>query len=137
MSDFTNDFWSLFITVITIISIAACILLLWLTAKMKIKNMQPDGTNGHEWDGIKEMNGPLPRWWVWLFVLTIVYGIIYLIVYPGLGSFSGQKNWSSQNQYENEVKVANKALKPLYAKYAAMTVEELASNKDARGIGLL
>ncbi|MEE9331701.1 MAG: cytochrome-c oxidase, cbb3-type subunit III [Methylophilaceae bacterium] len=135
MSDFTSDFWSIYITVIVIASILACILLLWFTAKMKRGHVEPDGTNGHVYDGIKEMNNPLPRWWVWMFVISIIIGIIYLIVYPGLGSYPGTFGWTSINQLEQQVELANKELKPLYAKFAAMSVEDLSKDKEANAIG--
>ncbi|MFW5431453.1 MAG: cytochrome-c oxidase, cbb3-type subunit III [Methylophilaceae bacterium] len=135
MSDFTSDFWSIYIIVIVVVSILACILLLWFTAKMKVGHVEPDGTNGHEWDGIREMNKPLPRWWVWMFVISIIIGIVYLIVYPGLGSYAGTFGWTSVNQLEQEVEIANKELAPLYAKFVAMKVEDLSKNKEANAIG--
>ena len=133
MSDFTNNFWSIYITVITLAGIAGCALLLWFTGKTKAKDS--DNTSGHVWDGITEMNNPLPRWWVWLFVITIVFSLGYLVVYPGLGSYAGKFGWTSTNQYENEVAKATEELKPMYAKFAAMRVEDLAKDADARGIG--
>jgi len=102
---------------------------------MKLTNTKADGTNGHEWDGIKEMNNPLPRWWVWLFVITIVFGAGYLTLFPGMGNYAGKFGWSSANQYDEEIKKANQALEPIYAKYAAMRVEDLSKNPDAKAIG--
>lgn len=133
MSDFTNNFWSIYITAITLAGIAGCALLLWLTGKTKAKDS--DSTSGHVWDGITEMNKPLPRWWVWLFVITIVFSLGYLVVYPGLGSYAGTFGWTSANQYENEVTKATEELKPMYAKFAAMRTEDLAKDADAKGIG--
>jgi cytochrome c oxidase cbb3-type subunit III len=135
MSDFTSGFWPIYITLIVIGGIAGCAILLWATSKMKLTNTKADGTNGHEWDGIKEMNNPLPRWWVWLFVITIIFGLGYLTIFPGLGSYTGKLGWTSANQYDEEVKKANQALEPIYAKYAAMRVEDLSKNPDAKAIG--
>lgn len=135
MSDFKSGFWPIYIALIVIGGIAGCGILLWFTSKIKLTNTHADGTNGHEWDGIKEMNNPLPRWWVWLFIITIIFGLGYLTLYPGLGSYSGKFGWTSANQYEAEVSKANKALEPVYAKYAAMRVEDLAKSKEARAIG--
>jgi cytochrome c oxidase cbb3-type subunit 3 len=136
MSDFTNNFWSIFIAVITLLGIFGCALLLWLTSKVKVTKTNGDNTSGHVWDGdLREMNNPLPRWWVWLFIITIFISLVYLMVYPGLGNYAGKLGWTEVNQYDQEVANANKALEPLYAKFAAMPIKELASNNEAKAIG--
>jgi len=81
------------------------------------------------------MNNPLPRWWVWMFILTIIFALFYLVAYPGLGTYAGKLGWTEVNQYEKEVAAANKALDPLYSKFEAMPIEELALNTEARAIG--
>ena len=92
MSDFTGNFWSVYVAGLTLASIAACLLLLWLTARKK-GVQHGDNTTGHVWDeDLREMNNPMPRWWVWLFVMTIVFSLLYLVAYPGLGSYPGE--WS-------------------------------------------
>lgn len=136
MSDFTSNFWPMFIIIIAVGGILGCGLLLWLTSKIKVASTGGDNTSGHVWDeNIREMNNPLPRWWVWMFILTIVFSLIYLALYPGAGSYAGKLGWSSAGQYEQEVATANKALEPLYAKFVAMKTEELAKNPEARAIG--
>jgi cytochrome c oxidase cbb3-type subunit 3 len=135
MSDFTSNFWSIYVAGITIVSILACALLLWFSGKAKAMTAS-DNTTGHVWDGdLREMNNPLPRWWVWLFVITIVFALVYLVMYPGAGTFKGQLGWSSLGQYEKEVAAGNKELEPLYAKFNAMTPEELNRNPQAMAIG--
>jgi cytochrome c oxidase cbb3-type subunit 3 len=135
MSDFTSNFWPVFITAISLLGIFGCALLLWRTSKIKVETSQ-DGTNGHVWDeDLREMNNPLPRWWVGMFILTIIFALFYLSAYPGLGSYAGKLGWSQNGQYDKEVADANKALEPLYAKYTAMTTEDLAKNADAKAIG--
>jgi cbb3-type cytochrome c oxidase subunit III len=100
MSDFTSNFWSLYVGGITIVSILACALLLWFSGKAKAMTAN-DNTTGHVWDGdLREMNNPLPRWWVWLFVITIIFALAYLVMYPGAGAFKGQLAWSSTGQYD-------------------------------------
>lgn len=136
MSDFTSNFWPMFIIVITVGGILGCGLLLWLTSKIKVIGTGGDSTSGHVWDeNIREMNNPLPRWWVWMFILTIIFSLIYLALYPGAGSYAGKLGWSSAGQYEQEVATANKALEPLYAKFVAMKTEDLAKNPEAGAIG--
>ena len=135
MNDFVNDFWPIFINVISLGGILGCALLLWKTSTTK-KTQSKDGTSGHVWDeDLREMNNPLPIWWVRLFAITIVFSLVYLILYPGLGGYDGQLGWTKNKQYDKEIAEANKALEPIYAKYAAMSIEDLSKNEDAKGIG--
>ncbi len=88
MSDFTNSFWSWVIAATTIVSISACLLLLWFSATARV-TAGSDNSTGHVWDeDLREMNNPLPRWWAWLFVIAIVFSLVYLVLYPGLGNYS-------------------------------------------------
>jgi cytochrome c oxidase cbb3-type subunit 3 len=136
MSDFTSNFWPMFITVIAVGGILACALGLWMSSKIKVASKPGDNTSGHVWDeDLREMNNPLPRWWVGMFVITIVFALFYLAAYPGAGSYAGQLGWTSANQYDKEVATANKALEPLYAKFAAMKPEDLSKNPEAKAIG--
>ena len=135
MSDFTSGFWSIYISAITLIGIAACMLLLWRTGKGRVHGSGNEST-GHVWDvDLREMNNPLPRWWVWMFVISVVFSLAYLVLYPGLGSFAGQLAWSSSGQYEDEVAKAQAAEAPLYAKFSAMTPEQLSRDPQAKQIG--
>ena len=135
MSDFTSGFWSIFIAGVTILSILACGLLLWFSGKAKAMTAH-DNTTGHVWDGdLREMNNPLPRWWVWLFVITIVFALVYLALYPGLGSSAGQLGWTQIGEYKKEVDKGNAAVAPLYAKFAAMSPEDIARDPQAKAIG--
>jgi cytochrome c oxidase cbb3-type subunit 3 len=135
MSDFTSNFWSLYVAGIALVGIVACLLLLYFSGKAKAMTAN-DNTTGHVWDGdLREMNNPLPRWWVGLFLITIVFSLAYLALYPGLGNSAGQLAWTSVGQYEAEVAKANKELEPMYAKFAAMPPEEVAKDPQAMAIG--
>jgi len=135
MSDFISDFWSHYVAGITIIGIVACFLLLWTTARKKVV-AHSNNTTGHVWDeDLAEMNNPLPRWWVWLFVITLIFAIGYLAAYPGLGKFGGKLGWSEQGQYDAEMAKAKAELEPLYARFRAMKVEDLAKDPQATAIG--
>jgi cytochrome c oxidase cbb3-type subunit 3 len=99
MADFNSDFWHWYITILTVLSILACVWLLrWMTSGHK-KTDQVEDT-GHVWDGdLTELNNPLPRWWLGLFYITIAFGGFYLLLYPGLGSYDGVLEWSSKTEY--------------------------------------
>lgn len=135
MSDFVHSFWSHYIAWITLAGILACVVLLWLTSRKKLSG-SADNTTGHVWDeDLREMNNPLPLWWVGLFVITIVFALFYLTLYPGLGSSEGSLGWTSQNQYQQEVDQANADVAPLYARFDAMAPEQVALDPKARHIG--
>ena len=135
MSDFTSGFWSVYIAAVTLLGIGACMLLLWVTARKKVA-ARSDNSTGHVWDeDLTEMNNPLPRWWMWLFVLSTVFSLAYLLFYPGLGSYPGELGWSTRGEYVAEVERANKDLVPLYAKFTAQPPEQLARDPAAMAIG--
>lgn len=134
MSDFINSGWALFVAVATVVSLVFCLALLIVAARRRV--MADDNTTGHVWDeNLRELNNPLPRWWMWLFVITVVFAAVYLAFYPGLGSHAGTLKWTSEGQYEAEQKKAVAAMAPVYAKFAPMTAEALARDEVAMGIG--
>ena len=135
MSDFTSNFWSIYVAGITVTGIIACALLLWLTSRKKVESAS-DNTTGHVWDeDLKEMNNPMPRWWMWLFVLTIIFSFAYLAIYPGLGKFAGKMGWSQYGAYDAEMAQAKAELEPLYARFTSMTTEQVAQDPQAMAIG--
>ena len=135
MSDFTADFWSVYVAGAALAGIIACLLLLWITARKKIVSAA-DNTTGHVWDeDLTEMNNPMPRWWMWLFVITIVFSLMYLAAYPGLGTYEGQLKWSSTAEHAAEVAKAERELAPLYSQFTAKKVEEVAGDPTAMAIG--
>jgi cytochrome c oxidase cbb3-type subunit 3 len=135
LTEFTSGFWDVYISVITIVSIVACAVLLKAQTKAK-KPGEAVGTTGHVWDeDLGEYNNPLPSWWKWLFYLTIVFSIAYLILYPGLGSWKGTLGWSQVSQLDDEMARAEKALAPLYGKFARIEIEALAKDREALAIG--
>lgn len=136
VSDFGSEFWSVYISVVTVASILACAVLLWGLSTKRMPAGQKAGVMGHVWDeNLEEYNNPLPRWWMWLFYITIVFGLGYLILYPGLGSFSGLLKWSSHGQYDAEEAGSKQKYEPIYAKYAAMSIPDVAADPQARETG--
>ena len=92
-----SSFWSIWITVLSLGTLVGCYLIL----RMCLKNFAgvPEGESmGHEFDGIEELNNPLPKWWSTFFLVTIIWGFGYLLLFPGLGNWQGLLNWTSSNQ---------------------------------------
>jgi cytochrome c oxidase cbb3-type subunit 3 len=134
MSDFVSSGWSLFVAGVTIVSLIACLVLLAIASKRKV--MANDNTTGHVWDeDLREMNNPLPRWWVWLFIITVLFSAVYLAMYPGLGSYAGGLKWSSTGQHQAEMDKARAAMAPLYANFVSQPAEALAKDAQAMAIG--
>jgi cytochrome c oxidase cbb3-type subunit 3 len=135
MSDFTSDFWHLYVGGLTLVSIIACLVLLWISGTTKAST-HADNTTGHVWDGdLAEMNNPLPRWWVYLFIITVIFALAYGALYPMFGKFQGALGWSSQGQHTAEVAKVEAAIAPIYAKFSGMTPEQIAGDSEAMAIG--
>ena len=135
MSDFTHDFWSWYVAGLTLLSIIACAVLLWISGTTKVK-AHADNTTGHVWDGdLREINNPLPKWWVYLFIITCVFGLAYGALYPMFGKFQGVLGWSSQGQHTAEVQKVEAAIAPIYAKFQGMKPEDMAADAQAMAIG--
>ena len=143
MSDFTHEFWSWYVAGISIFSVLACGLLLYLAGKATV--VAPDGnandnptdnTTGHVWDSdLRELNNPLPRWWLWLFILTIVFSLLYLVMFPGLGSFKGLSNWSAEGEHGQDLVQLRAKVAPIFANFAAQPVEALIKDPKAMAVG--
>jgi cytochrome c oxidase cbb3-type subunit 3 len=126
--------WSLFVIVLTIVNILACVWLLRWTSKPKSAGEKIGGgaDTGHVWDkDLREYNNPLPKWWLWLFYITVVFGLLYLVLYPGLGTLKGTRGWSQAGQWEQENAAAEAKVAAYLAPFATMSVPELAANTQA------
>jgi cytochrome c oxidase cbb3-type subunit 3 len=134
VSDFVDAGWSLYVGAATVVSLIACLVLLAVASRRKV--IPGDDTTGHVWDGdLCELNNPLPRWWVGLFVITVLMSFVYLWFYPGLGSFDGQLKWTSVGQHAAEQARAREAAAPIYARYADAEPARLMSDTQAMAIG--
>ena len=134
MSDFVNNGWGLYVAGAVVLSLVYCLVILAIASRRK--PMAKDNTTGHVWDeDLREMNNPLPRWWAWLFVITVVFAAVYLAIYPGLGSNKGALGWTSAGQFEAEQDKARAAMVPVYARYASLPADELVKDSQAMGIG--
>ena len=136
MADFTSSFWNWYIIIPTVVGIIACFLLVrWLSGQTTKAGEQAESM-GHVWDGdLQELNNPLPRWWLNLFYITLVFAIGYLALYPGLGNFAGFLGWTSTGQYQREMDLADAKFGPLFGKYRAMDIAAVAADPEARRMG--
>ncbi|CEG52153.1 cytochrome-c oxidase, cbb3-type subunit III [Stutzerimonas kunmingensis] len=134
-----TSFWSWYVTLLSLGTIAALVWLLLATRK----GQRPDSTEetvGHSYDGIEEYDNPLPRWWFMLFVGTVIFALGYLVLYPGLGNWKGilpgyEGGWTQVKEWQREMDKADEQYGPLFAKYAAMPVEEVAKDAQALKMG--
>jgi len=138
MSDFFNGGWGIYIAVVTGVGIIWCLYLLFSQRKTNV-TYEADGSvadTGHVWDDdLRELNNPLPRWWMWMFVLSCVFAIVYLVLYPGMGTYEGSLGYTTRNAHESSVVQANEQLKPVYAKYMSMDAKQVAADPAAREMG--
>ncbi len=135
-----NTGWSFYISVFTIVNIFACLWLLWWTRRKRPSGApaaeDPMATTGHVWDGdLREYNKPLPRWWLNLFYLTIVFSLGYLVFYPGLGNFAGTGRWTSADEHAADQTAAAEKLRPIFARFAATPLDALSRDPEALKLG--
>lgn len=145
MSDFQNQFWSYWIIVISLGGVLFCIAILVTQLLAKTNKPGEMDLQPHKWDDtLQEYNNPMPRWWVFMFVLTIVFSLGFFALYPALGSFKANvggflkdypNGWTSAGQYQKEVDTEDAKLAPLYEKYMNTPLTQLAEDKEAMAVG--
>jgi cytochrome c oxidase cbb3-type subunit 3 len=129
-------FWHWFVAAGTIAFVIWCVWLISWSAKQGPQNVADDDVVGHKWDGdLEEWNKPAPKWWLYLYFITIAWAVGYMIAYPGLGSWDGTLGWSQQGQYDAEMQAAADRYEPIYEAFAAMDFEELSNNAEASQLG--
>ena len=134
-----TSFWSWYVVILTTGTLLALAWLIFATRKGQ-RSDTTDQTVGHIYDGIEEYDNPLPRWWFMLFVGTIIFAIAYLVLYPGMGNWKGilpgyDGGWTSTKQYDREITRADEKYGPIFAKYAAMPIEDVAKDELALKMG--
>ena len=131
-----SAFWHWWVIGLTAITLVGCYWLIKFAARIPAGHAETEtDVTGHSWDGLQELNNPLPRWWMWMFYLTIVFGIIYFALYPGLGNFQGFLGWSQTGQYDREVRKADKEYGPIFAAFAAQDIDSLSKDPKAKEAG--
>lgn len=129
-------FWHWFIAGGTILFVIWCVWLISWSSKQGPANVADDEVVGHKWDGdLEEWNNPAPKWWLYLYFITIAWAVGYLVAFPGLGSYEGMLGWSQEGQYEAEMQAAAENYDPIYEEFAAMDFEVLSQNAQAQALG--
>lgn len=134
-----SAFWHWFIVIVTLGFTAGMVWLFIATGKTQVPsgtNKEGEETTGHVWDeDLEELNNPMPRWWLWLFYASVIFSLIYLVLYPGLGRFDGVLGWSSEGQYQQERSAANAAFEARFGELVALPLDELARHTGALEAG--
>ena len=136
MADFTSGIWSWYIAIPSLLAIVAMFIFASKFSARKKKPGEKAESVGHIWDeDLHELNNPLPRWWLNMYLITMIWGVVYLVLYPGLGSFKGYLNWTQENQYQKEVAAADAKYGPIYDRYLNEDLNDLVKDPDALKIG--
>ncbi|MBC8212157.1 MAG: cytochrome-c oxidase, cbb3-type subunit III [Gammaproteobacteria bacterium] len=127
-----TNFFNWWVIVISLGNIFACYWLIKWTMKKRPQETEVGESTGHAWDGVEELNNPLPKWWLWLFYITIVFALVYLVLFPGLGNYKGVLGWSSASEYNEEVADSKAKYDPIFEAFSKTSVADLA--KDAKAV---
>jgi cytochrome c oxidase cbb3-type subunit 3 len=127
--------WSLFVIVLVLANVIGCVWLLVSNRNVKIDPAEKGRPTGHDFDGIEELNNPLPAWWTWLFVGSIIFSAGYLVLYPGFGNFEGILGWTSAKEVEQATARADAQYGPIFAGYLAREIPDLLGDERAVGMG--
>lgn len=130
-----TSFWSFWVSIISLGSIFGSLWLIYITRKSQTTDTETEKTMGHTFDGIEEYDNPLPKWWMYMFVATCVFGLAYYALYPGLGNYKGLLGWTQVGQWENEVQTAEEKYGPIFEAYAATPIDELVQDAEAMKVG--
>ncbi len=131
-----SNAWSIYVIVITLVNILGCFWLIRWTSKKRKDEASQGNVTGHTWDGnLQEYNNPLPRWWLWLFYLTIVFALIYMVLYPTAGNYAGIFGWTQTGQYKAEMDEADKSYGVIFKAYAAKSFTDLTNDAQAMDSG--
>jgi cytochrome c oxidase cbb3-type subunit 3 len=132
-SDFVHGFWNYYVIILVAVSIIGCAVFLWVQGFAKHK---PGEVTGHVWDeNLEEYSNPLPNWWRWMFYITVVFSLVYLALYPGLGNMAGSFGWTARGQYEAEMQAAEVQYGPKFNQFLQQDIMTVAANPEAREMG--
>jgi cytochrome c oxidase cbb3-type subunit 3 len=131
-----SNAWSWFVIIGTAVTLAACFWLVVWTNRQRASDEDIKEAESHVWDeDVRELNNPLPMWWLGLFVITVIWSAGYLVYYPGMGNYEGMGEWSQEQQWADEVAAAEAEYGPIFAQYGSMDVAALVDDQGALDIG--
>ena len=134
--DFVSEFWHYYIAAFTIVGILFVLLILKSQTTKKLATGEEAELMAPTWDGdLRELNNPLPRWWMWMFYGTIVFGIGYLVLYPGLGKFAGTLGWSSYKEWKDDKTKVDAEFDKVMAPFKSQDLMAVAADPKAREMG--
>lgn len=136
MSDFFSNSWSYYIAIVSLAGVVWCVWLLF-TQRRWLKSATPQVEDtGHVWDeDLRELNNPVPRWWTVMYLGLCVIALSIMVLYPALGSYPGLLGYTAAKQVVAEREEQAAQIKPLFDKFSALSVQELAANPEANAIG--
>ena len=129
-----TSFWSMWIIVLTTVTIVGITWILF--ANRKREDQPADKTTGHEYDGIQELDNPLPAWWFYIVSIFLKWGVGYLVIYTGMGNFPGILGWTQVEQHDRQVTAADEKFRTMRDRYMALPVEEIAGDPAVRKMGM-
>lgn len=129
-----SSFWSGWIIVLTSICVILVTWVLFSTRRAQRRELTEE-TTGHNYDGIEELDNPMPQWWFLLFVATLAFAVAYLLLYPGMGNWKGLLGWTSTGELERHQLAHDRRYAPLFSQYSKTPITELVNNPKALGMG--
>ncbi|WP_028357902.1 cytochrome-c oxidase, cbb3-type subunit III [Brackiella oedipodis] len=134
MNEFVHSGWSIWVAAVSILGVVFVLWLLW-TQRRWLGTKTVVTKTGHEWDGVTELNHPIPRWWTVMYLGLVVIGICIMVLYPALGSFDGLTGFNSHKQVEEKLQEYRQTIAPVYKEFENMSIPEIAKNDKAHQIG--
>jgi len=126
--------WGIYIAVLVLANIIGAVWLLIATARPQ--KHDPADTTGHVWDeDLSELNNPLPRWWLGMFVLSVIFAVGYLVFYPGFGAIAGTLGWTSAGEVKADLAENNRKLEAVFSRFRDRPMDELVHDADALNLG--
>jgi len=136
MSDFVNGFWGYYVAFVVLAGITWCLWLIFSQRKWLKPQLGKVEDTGHVWDGdLRELNNPVPRWWTVMYIMMCLFGLGYLVLYPGLGAFQGSLAYTSVQEVKQDQAALDATIKPIYARFAKMDIPQIAADPEAHLIG--
>ncbi len=131
-----STFWSIVVDIVILLNIIGCYLLIRWVAKPTKGEAKKGEPTGHVWDGdLTELNNPMPRWWLFMFYISIIFALAYIALYPSLNNYSGLLGWTSTKEYQEEVAKADEKYGPIFSQFSKTPLEELSKDEHAKKVG--